>query len=189
MNLSPSPFFSLLLILSAAACHTTIPIDRATVFYDRATFTETVQQDTGQIEDPILQHGRCDVYLSTPDANVTTNHKFCIYALTEKHLFVQEWDLSTAKYIPFLTIDFAKLLSVDWAFYFRSKQVKFLEPQRLIGFSAVIDGGGYIDGEATETIFKTVKAQGIPSTGNDRLLRSPPAPMPIMIPIVIPRIR
>jgi hypothetical protein len=179
----------LLLAVSLAACQS-VPLDRATIFYDRATFTEQLQQDIGPIGEPILQHGRCGLHLATPGANVTTNYRFCTYALTEKRLFVQEWDIPNTKYTPVTTVEFAKLVSVDLAsFALSSKQVKLLEPQRLVAISASIDDGGRIDGEATEIIFNTVKAQGIPSTGNTKRVNTPPAPAPasVMIPIFIPR--
>ena len=180
--------FPLLLAVSVAACQSVVPLDRATIFYDRVNFTEKLQQDIGPIGEPILQHGRCSLHLSTPGANVTTDYRFCTYALTEKRLFVQEWDIAHTKYTPVITVEFANLVSVDLASFFsRSKQVKLLEPQRLVAISVSIDDGGYIDGEATEFIFNTVKAQGIPSTGNDRRVNTPPAPAPIMIPIIIPR--
>jgi len=184
-------FLSLLAVFFVAGCQTLedVPLDRATIFYDRATFPEKLQQDTGTLDEPILQHGRCTLYLATPGATVTTNFRFCIYALTEKHLLIQGWDAANTKYIPIMNVDLTKLTSVDLASFIRIKQVKLLEPQRQTGISAIIDNGGYIDQEATEQLFETIKARGIPSTGDSKLMRAPPAPSsaPMMIPIVIPR--
>lgn len=180
-------FLYFMFCFSVAACQTTVPYDRATVYYERNTFPQKLQQDTGLLEAPILQHGRCQLYLGTPDATRTTNMRFCTYALTERFLLVQEWDIANTKYTQFMRVDFSRLASVDLASFIRSKQVKMLEPQRLIAISAIIDDGGYIDGEATEKIFQAVKAQNVPSTGNDKLLMLPPAAAPVIIPIIAPR--
>ena len=66
-------FFTLLAVFLAAGCQTgeVIPLDRATIFYDRATFPDKLQQDTGVLSEPILQHGRCQLLLATPDATTT----------------------------------------------------------------------------------------------------------------------
>jgi len=184
-------FYTLLAVFLVAGCQTreVISLDRATVFYDRASFPEKLQQDTNAPDEPILQHGRCQLLLATPGATTATNLRFCTYALTEKHLLVQEWNAATTQYTPFMSVDLTKLTSVDLAFFGRPKQVKLLEPQRLTGISAIIDNGGRIDPEATEQLFQTIKARGIPSTGDNKLMRAPPAPRPapMMIPIVIPR--
>ncbi|MDR2187205.1 MAG: hypothetical protein LBE62_04010 [Azonexus sp.] len=179
-------FLCLLVCLFATGCQTT-SLDKATIFYERATFPDKLQRDTGIINEPIVQHGRCSLYLGTPSATHTTNFRFCTYALTEQFLLIQEWDIANAKYTQFMRIDFAQLTSVDLASFIRSKQVKMRETQRLVGISAIIDEGGYIDGDATERIFQAIKAQGIPSVGDDKLLSSPPAAAPAMI--IIPRTR
>lgn len=181
-------FLCLLVCFFITGCQT-VPLDRATVFYERATFPEKLQKDTGALSEPILQHGRCQLYLGTPDATRTTNVRFCTYALTEKSLLIQEWNMVNTKYVQFMDIHFSRLTSVDLASFLRTKQVKMLEPQRLIGIGAVIDEGGYGDGEATERIFQVIKAQGIPSKGDDKLLTAPPAPAPVAVPVFIPRIR
>ena len=66
-------FFTLLAVFLAAGCQTgeVIPLDRATIFYDRATFPDKLQQDTGVLSEPILQHGRCTLHLATPGATTT----------------------------------------------------------------------------------------------------------------------
>jgi hypothetical protein len=154
-------------------CQTVDPLDRAMVFYERDTFPEKLQQDTGAINEPILQHGRCNLYLATPGATVTADIRFCTYALTEKYLLVQEWDAANTQYTPFTRVDLDQVISVDWASFSRNKQVKLLESQRLIGISAVIDNGGRIDGKATKEMFETIKEQGIPSTGDNMPLTAP----------------
>ena len=184
-------FLTLLAVFLAVGCQTreVIPLDRATVFYDRATFPDKLQQDTNAPDEPILQHGRCILHLATPGATTTTNVRFCTYALTKKHLLVQEWNAASTQYTAFMSVDLTRLTSVDLAFSGRAKQVKLLEPQRLTGISAIIDTGGRIDPEATEQLFQTIKARGIASTGDNILMRFPPmaSPAPIMIPIIVPR--
>ena len=183
-------FPCLLACVFVTGCQTPTPLDRASVFYDRATFPAKLQQDTGTPDAPILQHGRCELHLATPGATRSTGGIFCTYALTEKTLLVQQWDIANTRYTPFMRVDFAQLASVDLAFFGASKQVKMLEPQRLSGISAIIDGGGRHDGEATERIFQAIKAQGVPTTGDNKILMAPAAnTAPMMIPIVIPRTR
>jgi len=180
----------LMVCLFMVGCQTVTPQDRATIFYERATFPEKLQQDTGTLKEPILQHGRCNLYLGTPGATTNTNFRFCTYALTENHLLVQEWDVVNMKYKQLMDIDLARLTSVDLAVYFRTKQVKLLETQRLVGITAIIDEGGLVDGESTEKMFQTIKARGIPSTGDNQLLRGVSSPAPVMMtPIIIPRRR
>lgn len=168
-----------------------LPPDAATIFYERATFPEKLQQDTGVPRESILAHGRCRLYLATPGATITTNYRFCTYALMEKRLLIQEWDVASAKYTQFMDVDFAQVVSVDLAFHRRNSQVKIVEPQRLTGISAIIDEGWHNDAEATEKMFLAIQAQGIPSTGDKRVLREPavfvPTPVPIMVPIIVPR--
>ena len=184
-------FFTLLAVFLAAGCQLfeNDSFVKAKVFYDRATFQDKLQQDTGAPEEPILQHGRCNLFLATPGATVTSNFRFCTYALTEKHLLIQEWDAVNVKYTPFMSVDLTKLTSVDLALSGRNRQVKLLEPQRLTGITVTTDGGGLIDTEANEQMFQTIKARGIPSTGDNIFMRAPPAPRsaPMMIPIIVPR--
>jgi len=177
----------LLACVFATGCQTVVPLDRATVFYDRAAFPEKFQQDTGVIDEPILQHGRCHLHLATPEATITTNARFCTYVMTKHYLLIQEWDIANTKYTQFMRVDFSRLTSVDLASFVRMKQVKLREPQRLTAISAVIDEGGYVDGEATERMFQMLKAQGIPTTGDNKLLTTPAVnTAPTMIPIIIP---
>jgi len=176
-------FLCLMLIVCffASGCRTFVPPDRATIHYDRNTFPEKLQQDIGVLDEPILQHGRCTLYQANPDTTIATDVRFCTYALTENALLVQEWDIGNTKYTRFLSVNLAQLTSVDLAFspmLLHLKQVKLLEPQRLIAISAVIDKGGSTDVEATEKMFQMIKARGIPLTGDNRLLRMPPGSGP-----------
>jgi hypothetical protein len=41
----------------------------------------------------------------------------------------------------------------------RTKQLQLAEERRQIALSASIDGGGYIDAEATERLFDAIKAK------------------------------
>ncbi|MCL2635820.1 MAG: hypothetical protein FWD50_04215 [Betaproteobacteria bacterium] len=185
-------YLCLLVIFFVSGCSTTTPLSKATVFYERATFPEKLQQDTGVLNEPILQHGRCNLWLATPGANVTTNFRFCTYALAGKRLLVQEWDAVYIKYKQLMAVDLAQMSSVDLAsrrgLFASDKQVKLLESQRLIGIAAIIDDGGWVDEESTEKMFQTIKALGIPSTGNTELLKTPSV-APATIPIIIPRTR
>ncbi|MDR1853548.1 MAG: hypothetical protein LBR05_01400 [Azoarcus sp.] len=182
---------SLNLFLATAAClfffgcNTTIPLDRATIFYDRNTYVKQIQRDIGPIDEPILQHGRCTLHLAAPGANVTTNYRFCTYALSAERLYIQQWDAAKLLYSNFVTFEFSRFTSVDLASFGRTRQIKMTEPQRVAGFSAVVDEGAWIDGKATEAAFQIIKAQGIGSAGDGKLLGIPPAPAPVVIPVIV----
>jgi uncharacterized protein YchJ len=189
----------LLVSLFVMGCHTTprerpVPLDVSTVFYDRDTFPEKLQQDTEVPQESILEHGRCNLYLATPGATSTTDFRYCTYALTEKNLLIQVWNPAIAQYKQLMDIEFAQLTSADLAVRRQVRQVKMVDPQRLVSFSAIIDEGAYIDTEATERVFLAVQAQGIPPSGDNRIVTTPPnydgyyyGPVPVMIPIIIPR--
>lgn len=143
----------------ASGCNTT-PLDRATIYYDRAQFTTQVSKDFPDIKGPILQHGRCSLLVSTPGSTTGAYH-FCTFALTQEEIYVQGWDASALKYTELLRINLSTLSKVALDSYFRTNQVQLIEGRRQSALSVMIDDGGYHDTAATERVYETIKKGGV----------------------------
>ncbi|NWA83751.1 hypothetical protein [Pseudomonas sp. D2002] len=171
--------------LLLAGCNTT-PYDRATVYYDRAQYPSDLVKDFPGITDPIVQHGRCAVVMTTPNSN-TGAYYFCTFALTANDLYVMGWNGKTMKYESLANVKLSALKKISIWSFFRARQVQLTESQRLLGFSVTIDDGGYDDGAATERLFDTLKGKGITVVESEGQIKPPPAPAPMFIPIIIPK--
>ena len=136
------------------------PLDRATIYYDRAQFTTQVSKDFPDIKGPILQHGRCSLLISTPGSTTGAYH-FCTFALTQEEIYVQSWDASALKYTELLRINLSTLSKVALDSYFRTNQVQLIEGRRQSALSVMIDDGGYHDTAATERVYETIKKGGV----------------------------
>ncbi|WP_460159358.1 hypothetical protein [Pseudomonas sp. S3_H09] len=181
-------FFFLGLSLGSAlilsGCNTT-PYDRSTIYYERGQFAAQLAKDLG-VADTVLQHGRCSLIVSTPDSNTGTYY-FCTYALTANRLYVQGWDAKTLKYVELVQLDLTNLKKMSLYTFLRTKQLQLTEERRQIALSASIDDGGYVDAEATERLFDAIKAKGVPVAESEGLITPPAAPVPMIIPIVMPK--
>lgn len=162
------------------------PLDRATIYYDRAQFTTQVSKDFPDIKGPILQHGRCSLLISTPGSTTGAYH-FCTFALTQEEIYVQSWDASALKYTELLRINLSTLSKVALDSYFRTNQVQLIEGRRQSALSVMIDDGGYHDTAATERVYETIKKGGVNVVKSDGMMMPPAPPTPIFVPIVVPR--
>ena len=162
------------------------PLDRATIYYDRAQFTTQVSKDFPDIKGPILQHGRCSLLISTPGSTTGAYH-FCTFALTQEEIYVQGWDASALKYTELLRINLSTLSKVALDSYFRTNQVQLIEGRRQSALSVMIDDGGYHDTAATERVYETIKKGGVNVVKSDGMMMPPAPPTPIFVPIVVPR--
>lgn len=177
-------FTALLLCVLLSGCSTT-PVDKASIYYDRAGYAVDVKRDIPEIKGAVLQHGRCSIQITTPGSSRAPN-QFCTFALTERSLYVQSWDASVLSYNNMINIRFSELDSVSLATFFRVKQLQLKQKQRWIGFSAMIDDGGYYDSKGTLALFEHAKKVGVAVTDDDGLIEVPTV-APTMIPIFIPR--
>jgi hypothetical protein len=161
------------------------PLDKASVYYDRAEYPAQVVKQVPGVQGPILQHGRCNIILTTPGSN-TGGQRFCTYALTADSLAVQGWDAQKLQYTEIVQLKWSDLTAVSLETFGLTKQVQFIEKQRQTGFSAIIDDGGYIDRDSTKKIFDLVESKGIKVVDSDGLIKPPQAPT-VYMPIFIPR--
>lgn len=175
---------SMLFVISALAGCTT-PLDKASVYYDRAGYPAQVVNQIPDVQGPVLQHGRCNVILATPGSN-TGGQSFCTYALTPTSLAVLGWDARKLQYTEIVQLKWSELTAVSLKTFGLTKQVQFLEKQRQTGFSAIIDDGGYIDREATKNIFEFVESKGVKVVDSDGLMREPQGGA-VFVPIFIKR--
>ncbi|MBX8502723.1 hypothetical protein [Pseudomonas lijiangensis] len=177
--------FCLTTLLSA--CNTT-SYDKATIYYDRAQFPSQIVKDVPDLNTPITQHGRCSVIVSTP-GSTTGPYYFCTYALTATGLYVQGWDAKQMKYTEIARVDLAALRTVSLYSFLKNKQVQLTEERRQLALSAMIDEGGYIDGEATVRLFEAIRSKGVKVVENDGAVK-PPAPAgPVYVPLIIPQVK
>ncbi|MNJ31475.1 hypothetical protein D3C77_261140 [compost metagenome] len=168
-----------------SGCNTT-PFDRATIYYDRTQFATQVKTDFPEIQSPILQHGRCSLIVSTPGSTTGTYH-FCTFALSQDEIYVLGWDASTLKYTELLRLGLSSLSKVAYDSYFRTSQVQLMETRRQSALSVMIDDGGYHDTAATEKLYESIKKHGVSVAKSEGMMAPPPAPSPIILPVVIPR--
>lgn len=168
-----------------SGCNTT-PLDKATIYYDRAQFPAQVTKDFPDINEPILQHGRCSLLVSTPGSTTGTYH-FCTFALTRDELYVQGWDASALKYKEIVRIDLSALNKVALDSYFRTNQVQLIEQRRQSALSVMIDDGGYHDTASTERAFEAIKHRGVSVVKSEGMMMPPAPPTPMVIPIIVPR--
>lgn len=71
---------------------------------------------------PILQHGRCSVVLSTP-GSTTGDCRFCVFALTADALHVEAWSAASLKYEEIVRVDLPRARSVALETFLRNAQV------------------------------------------------------------------
>ncbi|GFM66842.1 hypothetical protein PSCICJ_29600 [Pseudomonas cichorii] len=179
--------FSLGLALFLSACNTT-SYDKATIYYDRAQFPSQIAKDVPDLNTPITQHGRCSVIVSTP-GSTTGPYYFCTYALTATGLYVQGWDAKQMKYTEIARVDLAALRTVSLYSFLKNKQLQLTEERRQLALSAMIDEGGYIDGEATVRLFDAIRSKGVKVVESDGAVK-PPAPAgPVYVPLIIPQVK
>ncbi|WP_431080262.1 hypothetical protein [Pseudomonas thivervalensis] len=177
-------FFTFLcLMVFLSACNTT-PYGRATVYYDRAQFPAQFVNDYPELTDPILQHGRCSLIISTPGSN-TGAYYFCTYALTANGLYMLGWDTKALRYVEIVHVDISKLKKVALHTFFRTKQLQLTEERRQVALSASTDGGEFINGAATESLFEVIKSKGVPVVKSEGLISSPMSASPMVIPVFI----
>lgn len=169
--------------VALSGCNTT-PLDRATIYYDRAQFPAQVVKDFPDIKGTIVQHGRCSLIVSTP-GSTTGGYHFCTFALTQEQINVFGWDASALKYTEILRIDLSSLDKVAWESYIRTKQVQLMEQRRQSALTVVIDEGGYNDSAATEQVYETIKKHGVTVVKSEGMMMPPAAPTPMVI--VVPR--
>ncbi|ALI06012.1 MULTISPECIES: hypothetical protein [Pseudomonas] len=178
-------FFSLAMLLSA--CNTT-PYGKATIYYDREQFPAQLVKDFPELTDPILQHGRCSLIISTPGSN-TGAYYFCTYALTANTLYIQEWDAKALKYVEIVHVGISKFQKVALHTFFRTKQLQLTEERRQLALSVTTDGGEFINGAATESLFEAIKSKGVPVADSEGLINSPRSASPVVIPVFIKKYR
>ncbi|UZE21561.1 hypothetical protein LOY67_16050 [Pseudomonas sp. B21-056] len=181
-------FYSSLLLSTTmllSACNTT-PYDKATIYYDRTQFPSQLVKDYPELTDPILQHGRCSLVVSTPGSNTGTYY-FCTYALNSKGLYMQGWDAKAMKYVEIAHVDLTALKEISLYTFVRTKQLQLTEERRQLALSASIDEGGYVDGAATESLFESIKRKGVPVVESQGMINPPAPPSPMIIPVVVPR--
>lgn len=181
--------FSLWLLVGLAVllsgCNTT-PYDKATIYYDRAQFPAQIVKDYPTLSDPILQHGRCSLIISTPGSNIGTYY-FCTYALTADGLYVQGWDAKALKYVEIVHVDLSTLKKISIYSFLRTNQLQLTQERRQMALSASIDEGGYVDTEATERLFEAIKGKGVLVVKSEGMISPPAPPTPMIIPIIIPK--
>jgi hypothetical protein len=176
---------SLTLLGAVLLAGCTTPLDKATVYYDRAGYAAQVASQNPEIVKPVLQHGRCNVVVATPGSNVG-GMSFCTYALTDDGLSVLGWDAKTLHYTEIVQLKWADLKAVSLENFGLTRQVQFVEAQRQTGLSAIIDDGGYVDRDSTQKLFDYAKGKGIHIVEADGLMKGPQAPT-TFVPIIIPR--
>lgn len=177
-------FFAIVMVI-LCGCNTT-PYDRATIYYDRSQFESQVAKDIPIVGEAVLQHGRCSVLISTPGSK-TGEYNFCVFALTKSSLYVLGWNPTALKYVEIIRVDLSNVSKVALDSYFRTYQVQLIESRRLTALSVVIDEGGYNDTNSTVRIFETLKGHGIKVVKGDGMVMPPAPPVPLVIPVVIPR--
>jgi hypothetical protein len=163
----------------------TTPIDKATVYYERSVFIDQLISQAPDIQKPIIQHGRCNVIVGTPGSNTGTLN-FCVYAVTQDALLVFSWNASNLQYIPIVQIKWSSISSASLKTFGFTKQIQVSERQRQTGFSAIVDGGSYIDREATIKVFEFAKAKGVKVVDSDGLMKAPQQGT-VFVPIMIKR--
>lgn len=168
-----------------SGCNTT-PYDKATIYYDRAQFPAQIVKDYPALNDPILQHGRCSLIISTPGSNTGTYY-FCTYALTANGLYVQGWDAKALKYVEIVHVDLSTLKKISIYSFLRTNQLQLTEERRQMALSATIDEGGYVDTAATEHLFEAIRSKGILVVKSEGMISPPAPPTPMIIPIIIPK--
>lgn len=161
-----------------------LPVDRATIYYDRAQFPAQVVKDFPDIKGPIVQHGLCTVIVSTP-GSTTGGYHFCTFALTQEQINVFGWNASALKYTEILRVDLSSLGKVALDSYFRTNQVQLIEERRQSALTVVIDDGGYNDTAATENVYESIKKHGVTVVKSAGMMMPPAAPTPMVI--VVPR--
>lgn len=164
----------------------TTPLDKASIYYDRAGYPAQVVHQVSDIQGPVLQHGRCNVIVTTPGSN-TGAQSFCTYALTPNALAVLGWDARKLEYTEIVQLKWSNLTAVSLETFGLTKQVQFVEKQRQTGFSAVIDDGGYIDRDSTTKIFAFAQSKGIKVVDSDGLIKPPQGGGPVFVPIIVHR--
>lgn len=154
-----------------AAC-TTNP-HKATVYYDRATFTD-YQASLG-IPGEIIQNGRCYAWVTTPGSN-SAPINFCTFMLTKDALYLLQWDANNAKYLPLATVQFKDTDQVADARLLRLRQIQFIQKTRLVAFEAVEDDGGGGARDETTKLFEVVKASGVRVGASSGYVKAPQPP-------------
>ena len=177
--------FTMVVIFGVLSGCSDTPLDKASIYYDRAGYAAQVVDQVPDIQGPVLQHGRCDVIVATPGSN-TGGQSFCTYALTPTSLAVLGWDTRTLHYTQILQLKWSDLTSISLKTFGLTKQVQFLEKQRQTGFSAIVDGGGYIDREGTKSIFEFVKGKGVKVVDSEGLMKAPQGGV-VAVPVFIRR--
>jgi hypothetical protein len=155
------------------------------VYYERSLFEGQLAEQAPEIKKPILQHGRCNVIVGTPGSNIGIL-SFCVYAVTQDALRVLAWNASTLQYTPIVQLNWSSISSISLKTFGLTKQIQFAEKQRQTGFSAIVDGGGYIDREATVKVFEFAKEKGVKVVESDGLMKVPQGGT-MFVPIIIKR--
>lgn len=179
-------WFLLGLIAMLSACTAITPYNKATVYYDRSQFSGQILKDDPGLTEPILQHGRCSLIVSTPGSN-TGAYYFCTYVLTANGIYIQGWDVKALKYVEIIHVDISEIKKVALHTFFRTKQLQLTEERRQVALSVTTDGGEFIDAAATESLFDAIKNKGVPVVKSEGLIKAPVSVSPMIIPIVIKR--
>lgn len=160
-------------------------LDKATIYYDRPEFADQIVKQMPEILGPISQHGRCNVILATPGSNTGSMH-FCIFAVTQDALLVLDWNAMSLEYTPIVKLKWSSINAVSLKTFGLTKQLQFIEKQRQMGFSAIIDDGGYIDREATMNVFNFAESKGVKVIESHGLMKAPQGGA-VFVPIIINR--
>jgi len=149
------------LLVSACTSTTIVPLGRGLVFYDRTTFAETLKRDMPGVTGEVVQQGRCQVYVSTPDNNVGLD-KMCVFALTKDAVYLASWNPFAAKYENLMTIPFKGVSQVAFTSFGSVKQVQLTEDKRLVGIAMVNDDATGIEPDGAAKAFEFIKTAGVP---------------------------
>ncbi|WP_176054526.1 hypothetical protein [Paraburkholderia caribensis] len=171
--------FAIVITTLLVGCASGPSYDKATIYYDRQTFVETSTHDVPSIVGPVVQHGRCVLFLATPGATMAPQ-SFCVYALTKDALYILKWNANDAKYERLTTVFFKDIEYVALATFGRTKQVQMTERTRLIAFGALIDDGGIYDGDTGAKVFDIVKTAGVSVGKTSSIVYAPMAPVPFI---------
>ncbi|WP_353190315.1 hypothetical protein [Pandoraea pnomenusa] len=147
--------------LSACTGPSPVPVARAMVYYDRAAFVETLKHDMPAVTGDVVQHGRCEVFVTTPENNVGSQ-KPCVFALTRDTVYVASWNAFGTKYENLMTIPLKGVDQVAYTAFGGMRQVQLTEKKRLLGLAVFNDEATANPEKETKQAFESIKDAGVP---------------------------
>lgn len=146
--------------LSACAALERAPYPRAAIYYDQRAFADSIHHDVPAVTGEIVQHGRCVMYVTTPDTNIGDG-AYCVYAITKDGIHAASWDAVAGKYQLIKTVRFDEAQQVTLTTFGRARQVQFIEGTRLIAFEFVTREGVGLAKDDGDKAFAYARRMGV----------------------------